>query len=120
MIAAVIIEISIYLLLIIGFCETAYENSDENCGRFTFSIGEGKNQEKYFFSSIVSLKLFDRISRYAQPRHCTGSIINKGLILTAASCFSNHTKLVEVTFGSEDGKGYKVLSKSWKKHEYYN
>ncbi|RWS07738.1 acrosin-like protein [Dinothrombium tinctorium] len=120
-IAAFIIEIAIYSLLIIGFGETAYENSDQNCGRLIFSNGGDKNQEKYYFSSIVSLKLFDRNGREdVQKRHCTGSIISKHLILTAASCFSSHTQLVEVIFGSEDGKGYKVSSKSWKKHEDYN
>ncbi|RWR98850.1 hypothetical protein B4U79_18857, partial [Dinothrombium tinctorium] len=103
------IKIAIYSLLIIANGEKSKKHcSVVRCGSFTHVKPGEKTKENYYFSSIVSLQLFKRYSKERfEERQCTGSIISKRLILTAASCFTNQTKVVEVTYGSEDGIGRK-------------
>ncbi|RWS03214.1 acrosin-like protein [Dinothrombium tinctorium] len=94
---------------------------NEHCATVTSVVGGKKLEEKYSYPWMASIKLYKRYDRSKfLERYCTGIIINKRLILTAASCFTIYKKVVEVTLGSANGTVFKTLTHRWKVHEDFN
>ncbi|RWS00892.1 trypsin-1-like protein, partial [Dinothrombium tinctorium] len=115
---AIQLMIAIFSLLSLANGEKRDNFEYESCAN-VLSVDDGaKFEERNSYAWMASIKLFKRFEKeHFVERLCAGSIISKRLILTAASCFTNHTKAVEVTLGSANGTVYKRFTRRWKLHE---